>query len=120
MTTHLIISTANELIRVATDSIVYISSDGNYSTIVQSDGDVRLVTYQLGHIEKLIADQLHEAGNDFIRIGKSLIINRNYIYVINIAKQQLILSNNISSKLSVNASREALKKLKELIQNDVK
>ena len=95
--------------------MVYISADGNYSTIVQSDGDVRLVTHQLGQLEKMIVSQLGYKGGNFIRIGKCLIINRSYIYYINLTKQQLILSDSISSKLTVNASREALKKLKELV-----
>ena len=49
--THLVISTANELLRVQARSIIYISSDGNYSNLLLQGGEVRLVTYQLGQID---------------------------------------------------------------------
>ena len=118
MAKFLIIATGNDLIRIATSKVVYLSSDGNYSTLVQSDGEVRLLTYQLGQIERMIANQLNGEEDTFIRIGKCLIINRHYIYSINVSKQQLILSDNNGAKLTVTASREALKQLKENIEKE--
>lgn len=120
MRKYIIISTSNDLVRIAPDKVVYISSDGNYSTLIQSDGDARLITFQLGRIERLIADQLGSNSNMFIRIGKCLIVNRNYIYYINFSKQLLILSDINSSKLTVSASKEALKQLKALLENEIK
>lgn len=117
MTKQLIISTSIDLVRIAPDHIVYISSDGNYSTLVQTDNEVRMLSYQLGQIEKMISSQLGSDGNVFIRIGKSLIINRSYIYYINIPKQKLILSDTATFSHTVTASREALKQLKELLEN---
>ncbi len=55
MAKHLLITTSNDLVRIAPDRIVYLSSDGNYSTLVQADGEMRMLSYQLGQIEKLIA-----------------------------------------------------------------
>ena len=56
----------------------------------------------------------------FIRIGKSLIINRSYIYYINVPKQKLILSDVATFNHTVAASKEALKQLKELLEKEVK
>ena len=109
MTKHLIISTANDLVRIAPERIVYISSDGNYSTMVQADGEMRMLSYQLGQIERMIFTQLGSAGEQFIRIGKSLIIN-----------QKLVLSDAVSFSHTVSASQEALKQLKEHIEMEVK
>lgn len=120
MKKHLIISTSNDLVRIAPDRIVYISSDGNYSTLVQADGEMRMLSFQLGQIEKMIACQLGTEGNIFIRIGKSLIINRSYIYYINIPKQKLVLSNADTVNHTVTASRDALKQLKELLEKEGK
>lgn len=120
MKKQLVISTSIDLVRIAPDRIVYISSDGNYSTLIQTDNEVRMLSYQLGHIEKMISSQLGSDGNNFIRIGKSLIINRSYIYYINIAKQKLILSDVTSFNHTVTASKEALKQLKELLEKDIK
>ncbi len=120
MKRQLIISTSIDLVRIAPDKIVYIASDGNYSTLVQADNEVRMLSYQLGQIEKMISSQLGSEGNVFIRIGKSLIINRSYIYYINITKQKLTLSDVASFSHTVTASKEALKQLKELLENEVK
>ena len=79
MKKQLVISTSIDLVCIAPERIVYISSDGNYSTLVQTDNEARMLSYQLGQIEKMISSQLGNEGNIFIRIGKSLIINRSYI-----------------------------------------
>ena len=120
MKTHLVISTTNELLRVAAMHIVYISSDGNYSNLLMSGGEIRMVTFQLGQIEEMINKQLPEMRSTFIRIGRSLIINLSYIYYINIPKQKLTLSDVASFNHTVTASKEALKQLKELLEKEVK
>ena len=120
MKKQLIISTSIDLVRIAPDKIVYIASDGNYSTLVQTDNEVRMLSYQLGQIEKMISTQLGNEGNIFIRIGKSLIINRSYIYYIHVAKQKLVLSDVRSFSHTVSASKEALKQLKEYLEKEAK
>lgn len=120
MKKHIVISTSVDLVRIAPERVVYVASDGNYSTIVQSDGETRVLTFQLGQIEKIMSEQLGSEGNTFIRIGKSLIINRSYIYYINVQKQKLILSDNATFSHSVSASKEALKQLKELLEKENK
>ena len=120
MKKQLTISTSIDLVRIAPDRIVYISADGNYSRLVQADNEERVLSYQLGQIEKMISSQLGSDGNVFIRIGKSLIINRSYINYINIPKQKLVLSDVASFSHSVTASKEALKELKELIEKEAK
>ena len=115
---YIVISTTVDLVRIAPESVVYISSDGNYSTLIQADGLNRILTVQLGQLETLIAKQLGTEGNVFIRIGKSLIINRNYIYYINIPKQQLVLSDARTVSHRVTASKDALRQLKELVEKE--
>lgn len=114
--TYLVISTATDLVRIAARHIVCITSDGNYSTIVQTGNELRVVTTQLGQLERMIADQFPEIGNTFVRIGKSLIININSVHYINIPKQQLILIDALQNRHTLTASKEALKALKELIE----
>lgn len=114
----LIITTTNDLLRLQYDNIVYITSDGNYSQFLLSGGDMRMVTVQLGQIERLIEHQLGVFGRLFIRIGKSLIINRDYIYYININQQRLELNDKVNQKYTVQASREALKQLKLVIEKE--
>jgi len=115
---YLIITNQDELIRVSPERIVYIASDGNYSTVVLTDGEERVFTINLSAFQKLIETQLKAEASQFIRVGKSLIINRNYIYYINPSKQQIILSDKSFQKhFELPASKEALKQLKIVIES---
>lgn len=121
MKKQIIISTTNELVRVLPERIVYISSDGNYSTMVLHDKTEHLFTFNLSHFQKLIEQQLKEDACRFIRIGKSLIINRDYIYRINLTKQQLVMSDMaLNQAFMLSASKEALKQLKLLLEKELK
>ena len=121
MSQVIVISKGTELLRVPSARLVYISADGNYSTIVTQDNRSRMVSFQLGQIEDLIGDQLGDSGNNFIRLGRGLIINSDFVYSIDIAKQKLILSDCLDCYHELSASREVLIKLKAyldaLIQN---
>lgn len=112
---HIVISKGTEFLRVPSDRLMYISSDGNYSNVVTLDGEKLLVSLQLGQIKDLIGDQLGDHSGNFLRLGRSLIINVNYIYLIDIAKQ-LILSDCAGSKHDLTASREVLIKLKAYME----
>ena len=111
------ISTSTELVRVATDEIVYVRADGNYSDLMLTNGKSRKMTFQL-HFFDEVFQQLH--NNMFARVGRSLIVNKRYIHVINLTEQILIFSGQqIKSDIKpVNVSREALKQLKELLENE--
>ena len=120
MKKQIIISSTNELVRVLPERIVYISSDGNYSTMVLHDKTEHLFTFNLSHFQKLIEKQLKDEASQFIRIGKSLIINRDYIYRINLTKQQLVMSDMaLNQAFMLSASKEALKQLKQLLENEL-
>lgn len=111
------ISTSTELVRVATDEIVYVRADGNYSDLVLTNGKSRKMTFQL-HFFDEVFQQLQ--NNMFARVGRSLIVNKRYIHVINLTEQILIFSGQqIKGDIKpVSVSREALKQLKELLENE--
>ena len=119
MQKYIIISKGTELLRIPADSLMFVSSDGNYSNITTEDGRSRLVTLQLGQIEDILQDQLSNAESNFLRLGRSLIINTNYIYFIDTSKQELILSNCKGSYHVLTASREVLIKLKAYIETTI-
>ncbi len=111
------ISTSTEMVRVATDEIVYVRADGNYSDLMLTNGKCRKMTFQL-HFFDEIFQQLHQ--NMFVRVGRSLIVNKRYIYVINLTDGMLLFSGQqIKSEIApVNVSREALKHLKEMLEEE--
>ena len=114
----IIISNTNELVRVRPERIVYIESDGNYSTMVLHDKTEHVFTMNLAHFQQLIESQLGKSAEIFIRIGKQLIINREYIFKININKQTLIMSDMaLNQAFTLQASKEALKQLKSFMES---
>jgi DNA-binding LytR/AlgR family response regulator len=118
---YLIITNSNELLQIPLDGIVYILSEGNYSVLMQSDKTEKLFVVNLGSFLKLIELQLKNKANTFIRIGKSLIVNRNYIYSIHPGKQQLVMSDrHFQHYYELKASKEALKQLKAFIESTLK
>ena len=113
----LIISNSNELVRVQPERVVYVKSDGNYSTMVLHDKTEQVFTMNLAQCQQLMEEQLGKEAMTFIRLGKQLIINRAYIFKINVNKQQLIMSNTeVNNAFTLQASKEALKQLKTLIE----
>ncbi len=66
---------------------------------------------------KLFEDAFLQLQNNFfIRVGKSLIVNKKYIYVINISTQELLLSGSrLSVEFKLRASKDTLKELKDQI-----
>jgi DNA-binding LytR/AlgR family response regulator len=119
MTPHLIFSNATGLYRFPSDSIVYVAAEGNYSRFKMADGDEQVLICQVGQLEEIIRAQLGDAASRFLRVGRSLIINLDYVYVINPAKGQLILSDCRGVKHTLQASKDALTALKSAYDNGI-
>lgn len=112
---YLVLFTGTELVRVPLSALVCVVADGNYSSIRTADGNEQVLTMQLGQIETSIGDAVRPGDKRFVRTGKSLIVNRDYISFINITRQKLVLSDSRSFRHELSASREALRLLKDLI-----
>ena len=111
------ISTSTELVRVATSEIVYVRADGNYSDLVLTNGKKRKMTFQLHFFDEVF--QLLR-NNFFVRVGRSLIVNKRYIHVVNLTDQMLVFGGQtITGEIApVQVSRDSLKKLKELLEEE--
>ena len=110
------ISTSTELVRIQTDDIAFIAADGNYSDVYLTNGRPHKMTFKLHFFDEMLhclTDQM------VIRVGKSLIVNTNYIYIINVVNQDLVLSGNrLKADFKLKASKEALKQLKALMEKE--
>ncbi len=113
---HLVISTSIDLITIPHKEIVYVTADGNYSTITTHGGDTLLSAMQLGQIEQMLGEG--DDGTVFARIGKSLIVNISCIRYIHIPKQRIVLHDSMGHAYQQQASREALKELKKYMETE--
>ncbi|WP_294598554.1 LytTR family DNA-binding domain-containing protein [uncultured Rikenella sp.] len=118
MKKDLTFATSTEFIRIPSDAVVFITADGNYSAITTADGGEYVLTLQLGQMERRIAEMVENEDHRFIRIGKSLIVNRAFITLIHPARQKLTLSDCRTFRHEVSASREALKALKDFVEKE--
>lgn len=110
------IATQSELVRVSTDEIAYVQADGNYSDIHLFSGRTHKMTFKL-HFFNETFEQLH--NNMFIRVGRSLIVNKKYIHIINLTEQKLVLSGkNLRGDFTLRASKEALAELKSIMERE--
>lgn len=108
----------DELIRLSINSIVYFESDGNYTNVITINKLRSTVGMNLGEMEKALASQLGTVSTIFIRIGKRYIVNRNFIYKLNIQKQMLVLSDLMHFAFQLSISKEALKNMKQLLMEN--
>ena len=133
------IKTSTMLLRVAVDEIVYVKADGNYCDVVLINGRSRKMTFQLHYFEENF--RLLRNADSFIRVGRSLIVNRHYVQLIDLVDQIIIFGGKhltreprtenphawrpdrgedpgfVKDIFTVRVSRDALKQLKEQLEN---
>ena len=105
----------DSLIRIDVSKIVYFEGDGNYTHLVTANKVKSCLTINLSHTEEALAEQIGEHAKRFMRIGKRFIINMRYVYQINVLKQQLVLSDYDHFAFQVNISKDALRKMKDIM-----
>lgn len=112
---YVFFNSRDELQRIEVTKIVYFEANGNYTDIVMINKLRASICMNLGEMEKALADQIGNESKQFMRIGKRFIINMQYVYSINVLKQQLILSDYDHFAFQVSISKDALRKMKELM-----
>jgi DNA-binding LytR/AlgR family response regulator len=111
------IKTSTEMVRVNTEEIVYVKADGNYSDLVLTNGRRRTMTFQLHFFDETFK-QLR--NNTFVRVGRSLIVNKRYVFIINLTEQTLTFTGqHLRDDIKpLRVSRDALKQLMELLAEE--
>ena len=115
MKEKLLIHTVNEAYIFNPNQVICIEADGNYCNLHLANGNEYLLSFQLGQVESIIKEQLSYSNHSFVRVGKSLIINMDELICVNITKQTLEMNMPSGERMLFNASREALKKLMNLL-----
>lgn len=111
--TVLKIKNKSEILYLRLDSILYIQADGNYSNIYLTDGGViSTLTYQRAEIARLMEEQLPaEIRKQFVLVGRSYMVNTNYVLRIQPSRHILTFGINIfgtTKKISIKATSKAL------------
>ena len=118
MDRYLIIKTRDELLRMRISNILYLEADRNYTKLLLTEGIQFTFAINIGKIERMLDTQASDSGSQLVRVGKSYIINKNYILQITLPKQKLLLLVPGSKPRELIVPREPLKALKESLEQD--
>jgi len=111
----LIFNSRDELLRMDVENIVYFEANGNYTIVMSVNKLKACVGLNLSKTEEALNRQLGEQAQRFMRVGKRFIVNLNFVYSVNIAKQHLILSDMRNFAFQLPISKDALRMMKELM-----
>ena len=114
----LTIKNKSEVLYLRLSNILYIQADGNYCDIYLADGGVlNTLTYQRAEIAKMMDEQIPEdIRKRFVLVGKSYMVNTDYVLRIQPSKQLLTFMVNqfgTTRKVSIKVTTKALTKLAE-------
>ena len=105
--------------RIALSQIVFFAADKNYTLLQLTNGQKLAFTFSLQKMEQYLSEKLNGDAKIFARIGKSYIINLNYIYQIDIVKQKLHLFDPATQKkFMLDISKDALRNLRKIFINE--
>jgi len=112
---HIYFNSRDTFFRIALSQIVWFSADKNYTLLQLTNGQKLMFTFSLLKMEQYLAETLNEDARFFARIGKSYIINLNYIFQIDTVKQRLHLFDPATQKsFTLEVSKEALRNLRKM------
>ncbi len=114
MKTKLLFNSRDELVAIDFNNVAVVQADGNYTKVVFINKHA--INLSMG-INKL-ADMLKQAKFDnafFVKIGRSLLVNQAFLQRIDLQKQQITLSDDNSSIIRLNVSKQVLKAYKSFV-----
>ena len=118
MDRYLIIKTRDEFLRLKINDILYLEADRNYTKLLLTEGIQFTFAINLGKIEDMLESQVKDSKLILIRVGKSYIINKNYILQINLPKQKLLMLTPGGKPRELVIPKEPLKMLKDMLEQE--
>lgn len=115
MADYIYFKSRDELLRFDTSSIVYFEAMGNFTKIILANGFEGQVCMNLAKMQERLTLRLEEKAKRFVRVGKSHIINVNYLLQVIPLRQKLILSDQKSFSYELSISKEALRAFMNII-----
>ena len=119
MEKYIYFNSRDTFFRIALSRMVYFDAEKNYTNLHLSNGQQLVFAFGLGAMKEYLEASMKEEAGTFARIGKSLIVNLNHIYKIDLLKQSLQLYDDVTQKtFTLSAAKGALKELKELYRKN--
>lgn len=105
------ITTSTALYRFRTDEIVCVRASGNYCDVCMCTGTPSTLTFKLHQFDEWFATL---RNNTFVRVGRSIIVNKLFVQSVNITDCRIVLSGGkMPAPVSYTGfSKDSLKALK--------
>ena len=112
----LCLNSRDQLLIVDLDLVAFFQANGNYTRMTYIGGTSHLLSQGLSKVEEYLRQAWpKDAKSPFIRLGRSLIINQDYLSEINMLRQRLVLSDRGQNNFALAIPKPLLKKYKENI-----
>lgn len=106
-----------QLTRVRPEDVVYLEADGNYTHMVLCSGKSFTFTRKIKDFYEVLNMIEH---SPFLKVGRSLIVNKNYIFQVNSIESRITLAGNgLSKEFSVVTRKEPVCELLERLKMEV-
>ena len=109
-------NTRDEMTCIDDHLIAYRKASGNYSSVKLITGKELILTQTLSKVMKML-EEPGKVNGRFIRVGRSFIVNQDFIHKINLLKQMLILSDGVGWSFEVKMTKSNLKFLQSEMIN---
>lgn len=111
----LLFNTRDQLLRLDISRVVYFEADGNYTHVVAMNKLKSTIGTTLARTEAALEQQLGEQARHFMRVGKRFIVNLDFVYSVDMAHQRLVMSDMATFAFQLPISKDALRRMRELI-----
>lgn len=95
--------------------VLYFKADDHYTHVYTDSGTHMVMPFGLSKVETAIAQRLPE-NNFLLRLGRSHIVNIQYIYHVNMLKQSVLLADSHGQMHPLHFSRQVLQSLMEHLE----
>lgn len=108
-------STRDELTKVCLDDVMYVTSEGNYLVLKFKSRRTQMLLSSLGNFEQLTKSV---PDINFLRIGRSYIINTAYISQINSLRRTITLvDDSMREAMELVVPKDAIRSLKKAMES---
>lgn len=113
---NLCVTTRDQLMLVRLDLVAYVKADNNTVDIQYITGGKQTLNIKMWQFIELMKKALPNCPTPFHRMGRSLVVNFNYLSELDKASRQLlVLSDRGSNKFQLKPPKDSLKEVKQVI-----
>lgn len=110
----LLLNSRDELLIIDLEKVAFLRANGNYTELQYIEGQKMLVSLGLSKVEQLVTHASRgSSAAQFVRLGRSLIVNQRYLISISVVKQKIVLSDLGKNLFAIAVSKSLAKQYKD-------